>query len=235
MSDSVKLIECFRTFQGEGPDNGRAMLLLRFKYCNMNCEFCDTSVKMRISEEGSHRLVRLQEQLSAYRCGLMITGGEPTFKPHYKETMALLTRLRYRVANVETNGCSLEAMLQERPWPKSHPHVKFIYSPKVFTEQTRSKAIQLTNSILDHPSVYIKIPYLENDFCDIYCSWLAKEIRERERDQVVEYGAFDNKVWLMPLGDTEREQKVNSATVMDKCEEYKFNFSPRTHIMYDFI
>lgn len=235
MSESVKLIECFRTFQGEGPDSGRAMLLLRFKYCDKQCFFCDTTVKMRISEEGSYTLKDIQEQLNAYRCGLMITGGEPTWKPHYKETQTLLTQLNYKVANVETNGSQLLDLLELHPWPTKYPNVKFIYSPKILDSKSEYDAIQLTHTILDHPNVYIKIPYLGNGLCDNYCEWVVNEIASREKLSIVEPNAFDNKVWLMPVGDNEKNQKKNSADVMDKCEEYKFNFSGRTHIMYDFI
>ena len=233
MVGGIKLIECFRTFQGEGPDAGRAMLLLRFKYCDQNCFFCDTQVKMRISEEGEHSIRGLQDRLDEYRCGLMITGGEPTWKPHYQDTMTLLQLLNYNIANVETNGYGLERMLCEIDWTKTP--VKFIYSPKILSSEGLSNNIQLTHTILDHPNVYIKVPYMKNDFTDKYCDWVRREIIDRENDGVVEPHAFDNKVWLMPIGDNEKNQKKNSAEVMDKCEEYKFNFSGRTHIMYDFI
>jgi organic radical activating enzyme len=233
MLGGIKLIECFRTFQGEGPDSGRAMLLLRFKYCDQNCFFCDTQVKMRISEEGEYALNALQEKLDAYRCGLMITGGEPTWKPHYQDTMNLLQLLKYKVANVETNGYGLRRMLREKNW--GNTSVKFIYSPKILNLKSLDNAIQLTNTILDHKNVYIKVPYLKNNYTDNYCKWVEEEIINRENDGVVEPHAFDNKVWLMPIGDTEEQQKKSSADVMDSCELYKFNFSGRSHIMYDFI
>jgi len=45
MKEKVKLIEVFTSFQGEGPDTGRSMLILRFKRCNRtsegkSCPFC---------------------------------------------------------------------------------------------------------------------------------------------------------------------------------------------------
>jgi organic radical activating enzyme len=229
----IELIECFRTFQGEGPDSGRAMLLLRFKHCDQNCFFCDTKVKMRISEEGTHSISQLQTRLYNYRCGLLITGGEPTFTPHYKDTINLLENLNYSVANVETNGCQLEKLLNKRDWTQKP--VKFIYSPKIFDETTSYNALNLTNLILNHQSVYIKVPYLDNVYVDAYCKWLSKEISNREKSKRCDYNEFDNKVWLSPIGHTADQQKKNSGAIMDACEKYKFNFSGRTHIMYDFI
>ena len=58
---------------------------------------------------------------------------------------------------------------------------------------------------------------------------------EREKVGRIDEHEFDHKVWLSALGATELDQKTNSADVMDACEEYKFNFSGRLHIMYDFI
>jgi organic radical activating enzyme len=225
MLNNIKLIECFRTFQGEGPDSGRAMMLLRFKHCDRSCFFCDTAVKMRISEEGCYTINQIQKYLDQYRCGLMITGGEPTFSPHYKETLTLLTQLRYTVANVETNGCQLKKMLREKDWMGTP--VKFIYSPKILGEDSLREAKDLTEYVLSHPYVYIKIPYLKNSYVDYYCGWLQRELNNLSDN--------DHKVWVSPVGATEAEQKKSSADVMDVCERYMFNFSGRTHIMYDFL
>ncbi len=233
MINHVKLIENFRTFQGEGPDAGRAMLLLRFKYCDKACSFCDTRVKMRISEEGEYSLSSIQMQLDSNRLGLMITGGEPTFEQHYSETMLLLTQLNYTVANVETNGCQLEKLLKERDWTKTP--VKFIYSPKIFDERTLYHATLLTNIVLDHPNVFIKIPFVDNDHVIKYCDWIAKERAERENFDIATMRSLNHKIWLQPIGSELMEQEESSARVMDACEKYSFNFSGRLHIMYNFI
>ena len=54
MDTEVRLIENFCSFQGEGPDVGRTMVILRFKTCNLNCPWCDTKVKMRASNEATY-------------------------------------------------------------------------------------------------------------------------------------------------------------------------------------
>ena len=61
MEKSVKLIENFVSWQGEGPDSGQAMIILRFKSCNLRCPWCDTAVKMRISAEAPHSLSDIQK------------------------------------------------------------------------------------------------------------------------------------------------------------------------------
>lgn len=231
MSD-VMLIECFNTFQGEGPDSGKSMLLTRFKYCDRNCFFCDTKVKMRISKEGIYPLNALQTQIDEHRLGLLITGGEPTFHKHYHDTIKLLTNLNYSIANVETNGCQLERLLNHKDWDKS---IKFIYSPKVLDESSLYEQKNITEKILDRPNVYIKIPFHKNEFMLSYCQWLSEEMVLSDAASGCRSGEYDNKVWLMPLGVTDGEQKFSSADVMDACELYKFNFSGRLHVMYNFI
>ena len=107
MEKSVKLIECFDSFQGEGPDSGHAMIILRFKTCNRKCPWCDTAVKMRISMEAPYKLSDLQKRIKKSYSGLLITGGEPTVERHFDETVILLNELTYPIANVESNGYKL--------------------------------------------------------------------------------------------------------------------------------
>ena len=228
MCNPIKLIECMRTFQGEGPDSGRAMILARFKTCNNNCFFCDTAVQMRIAQEGQFTIPQIQGYLDDYRCGLLITGGEPTFSYHYLDTISLLSNLKYSIANVETNGYNLLKILDSKLF-LNRP-VKFIYSPKIFDEDTEHNAINLTEAILGHPQVYIKIPFMQTHPVLQYCEWLSDKISMTNG-----YGELDDKVWLMPIGSKAEDQKMNSSAVMDACENFKFNFTGRIHTMYEFI
>lgn len=222
MSTDLSLIECFQTYQGEGPDTGKRVLLTRFKYCNLKCSFCDTAVKMRIGVEGFYKLAYVQNMLDRYHCGLLITGGEPTFGNQFFETLDMLYKLKFSFANVETNGYNLARLLKSGEWSK-YGDIKFIFSPKIFCEKTLYRANQITKDVYSHPNVYIKIVYQKNDYISQYCEKLS-----------VLPGSED-KVWLMPLGETYEKQHANSADVLDACEEYKFNFSSRVHIMYNFL
>ena len=67
MSKTVRLIENFVSWQGEGPDSGRTMIILRFKTCNLRCSWCDTSVKMRISAEAPYSLEDIQATIRTTR------------------------------------------------------------------------------------------------------------------------------------------------------------------------
>jgi 7-carboxy-7-deazaguanine synthase len=221
---SVRLIENFNSYQGEGPDSGQAMIILRFKTCNLNCSWCDTSVKMRISAEAPYLLSEIQERINETRSGIMITGGEPTVPKHIDEAVLLLNTLNYPIANVESNGFNLEELIKRSAGSKN---IHFIYSPKIFLGEDSEEARKNTENFLDFDNVYIKVVYEDKMFINEYCNWLSKFINGRAK--------YYNKVWLMPEGTTRADLIRNSGNVFDACEKYRFNFSSRSHIIFGFI
>jgi len=221
---TVKLIENFNSYQGEGPDSGQAVIILRFKTCNLNCPWCDTSVKMRISAEAPHKLSDSQKQIDETRSGILVTGGEPTVPKHIDEAALLLNNLDYPIANVESNGYNLAELIRVSSRAKN---IHFIYSPKIFTESDLKEAKEKADDLFDYDSVYIKVVYEDNELIKDYCEWLSGFIKGRIR--------YYNKIWLMPEGVTRADLIRNSSKVFDACEKYRFNFSSRDHIIFSFI
>lgn len=219
---SVRLIENFVSWQGEGPDSGQAMVILRFKACNLKCPWCDTAVKMRISSEAPYMLSDIQKTVNEKRVGLLITGGEPTVDRHFKETLSLLNDLDYPIANVESNGYKLKELIAQTDPAKK---VRFMYSPKIFTNTDLERTVSLTDEILYHPNVFMKVVYEDRELIQGFLSWLSKNISINEA----------RKVWLMPEGITRADLIRNAEGVFDACERYKFNFSSRSHIIFGFV
>jgi organic radical activating enzyme len=217
--ESVRLIENFVTWQGEGPDSGRRMVLLRFKTCNLHCPWCDTAVKMRVSAEATYPLIDIQNQINENKCGLMVTGGEPTVNKHFDETVALLNELDYSIANVETNGFRLLDLIQA---VDSRKDVKYILSPKIFEMKDAYFYLELTEKLKDFDSVYIKLVHQNENWPNFYL------------EKIEEFFPF-SRVWLMPEGVTKKELIKNSEIVFDACEKFNCNFSSRNHIIYGFI
>lgn len=217
--NQVKLIEFFRSFQGEGTDRGRSMIILRFKYCNKNCSFCDTNVKMRISQEGIYNLEDIQKTINEYKCGILVTGGEPTIKRHFDETLLLLNSLEYPIANVETNGYDLVRLI---PLADPEKLINYSYSPKIFTTKDLENEMNITEKLIKYPNVYFKVVYEDRSLVKAYLGFLGGlEVNQR--------------VYLMIEGITRVDLIKNSGAVFDACEKYKFNFSSRDHIIYGFI
>jgi len=222
MEESVKLIENFVSWQGEGPDSGQAMIILRFKTCNLKCPWCDTAVKMRISAEAPYMLSDIQETVNERRAGLLITGGEPTVPKHFNECLMLLNQLDYPIANVESNGFRLQELIEATDPTKN---VKFIYSPKFFSRQEFEDTVERTEQLLKHPNLYIKVVYESRDVVNAYLEWLSTVITPQN----------SQKVWLMPEGVTRSDLIRNAEGVFDACEKYRFNFSSRSHIIFGFV
>jgi organic radical activating enzyme len=220
---SVKLIENFVSWQGEGPDSGHTMIILRFKTCNLKCPWCDTSVKMRVSAEAPYLLSDIQNTINERRAGILVTGGEPTVPKHIDDAILLLNTLDYPIANVESNGYNLEKLVLDSAGSKN---INFMYSPKIFTATDLEQAMEKTKSLLDFDKVYYKIVWQNNDFIKDYCNWLSSIVQGRRSA---------NKIWLMIEGITRADLIRNSPDVFDACEKYKFNFSSRNHIIYGFV
>lgn len=219
---SVRLIENFVTWQGEGPDSGRRMIILRFKTCNRKCVWCDTQVKMRVSAEAPHLLSDIQKTIYEEKAGILVTGGEPTVERHFEEAQWLLNLLDYPIANVESNGYNLRELVLDTAGSKN---VKFMYSPKIFTDTDLKEAMITSDTLLDFHSVYFKIVW-EEGFTDAFCQWLSTKVKGRSAEE---------RVWLMPEGVTRPDIIRNSERVFDMAEKYKFNFSSRNHLIFGFV
>ena len=233
MSDGIKLIEVINTYQGEGPDSGRQMLLLRFKECDRvahkrTCSWCDTVVKMRVKECGTYTIEEINELIKKSG-GIMITGGEPLYDPNVEKTMDILINCQYDIVNIETNGYKLDGFLRDMDLqvlssniPKK---IKVIYSPKFFDSVELDIESSRTANVINHPCVYIKLVVSkEHHLVGHYLDRVTSKMNPRP-----------NQIWLMPEGTTREELIHNSGTVMDMCEEFKCNFSSREHIIYGFV
>jgi len=230
---NVKLIECMTSWQGEGPDSGKRMLITRFKTCNRVCKYCDTMVKMRISAEAEYKLEDLQKIIYDESAGLMITGGEPTFGPNFDSTVEMLNTLKYPVANIESNGYALINLIEAtNKTPKDNFIIKYIFSPKFFNQEELNSVKQMSMDLLSaHHNVFIKLVCENNDLVKEYLHWLDGYLSIMSN-----LGQFPNqRVYLMPEGRTRDELLKNSEFVFDMCEEYKFGFTSREHIIYSFI
>lgn len=215
----IKLIELANTWQGEGPDAGRQMLIARFKSCNIKCPFCDTQVKMSTSVEGDYTIETINKALEKTR-GLMITGGEPTYADNFGQTVDLVLNCDYDVVNIETNGFQLDKLIDTIP---QLTNVKFICSPKVFSSKLLEDAKSIVKQTCGNPHVYYKIVIDNSD----------NTIELLEHLKQVCFG-LKGKIYLMPLGVTKEEIKESWPRTIDLADKYNFNISSRMHIINDF-
>lgn len=225
----IKLVELANTWQGEGPDTGRQMMIARFKHCNKHCKFCDTWIKMKTSAEGSYSIDDINMELIKTR-GLMITGGEPTFVTpqgsidNLSQTFMMLDMCEYQLANVETNGFKLEELVNHinKNISNSNKIVHVMYSPKIFSADDYELELENVDIALRTPFVFIKVVADKTEITEKFIRTISEMTGNR------------NKIYLMPLGVTQEEIAKNWDYCIDLADECNVNISTRMHIMNQF-
>lgn len=223
----IKLVELANTWQGEGPDTGRQMMIARFKYCNKHCQYCDTWIKMKTSAEGSYSITDINLSLQKTK-GLMITGGEPTMVSgsidNLSKTLMMLDLCDYQVANIETNGCNLDLLLKHL-YNRDHEDGKVIhvmYSPKIFSAEDYSIEFEKAKVALSSSFVYMKIVADRTELTEQYIREVSKMTHNK------------SKIYLMPLGVTPAEIAKNWDYCINLADDCDLNISTRMHIMNQF-
>jgi 7-carboxy-7-deazaguanine synthase len=224
MDKNIRLVELANTWQGEGPDTGRQMLIARFKHCNLHCTYCDTWIKMKTTVEGSYSISDINSALEKTG-GLMVTGGEPTLESksvrNLTSTLEMIDGCNYQTANIETNGCGIEILLNNMAIKKDRV-VSVMYSPKIFSEQDYKEGIEKVKNVISHPSVYLKIVADKTQLTEYF----IKEVCTLTNDK--------NKIYLMPMGTTNEEITSNWVYTIDLADECNINISTRMHIVHSF-
>jgi organic radical activating enzyme len=220
MSNIIKTIENFVTWQGEGTDAGKRLLIIRFKQCSRCCPWCDTQVRMRNSIETQITLDEIQKIVNDEKCGIMITGGSPTFGENLQSSINIINNVDCKIFNLETNGYNLIGLIDK---VDSDKNIIYSLSPKLFSEEDYSFYIELIPKIIKNEKVYIKLVYEERDLVIRFLDYL----------QVI---GFDNqRIYLMPEGINREQILEHAPKVFDAAEKYKTNFSSRDHIIYGFV
>lgn len=112
-----KVVEIFRSIQGEARYLGYPQVFVRFAGCNMSCRWCDSEYACNASEGqyGSYSARDLLEACSKIWNGahsLSLTGGEPLLHADYMSEFLPLVRGRGWRIFLETNG-TLPRIMQE--------------------------------------------------------------------------------------------------------------------------
>jgi|GEM_PF-20442 queuosine biosynthesis protein QueC len=101
------ITEIFSSMQGEGIFAGSRQIFVRFKECNMECDFCDTPNKSSGKEYQPAQLMRevmLLDKKNGPHHSISLTGGEPLLYADFlKKLLPSLKELGFKTY-LETNG-----------------------------------------------------------------------------------------------------------------------------------
>lgn len=231
---------CPKTWQGEGLEAGQLCTLLRFKECNLWCDFCDTKALM-LRPSISLSFSELYEAVVKTK-HLLITGGEPLGV--YRNACAvvsLVTRLHAMAGlrnlrfTIETNGVDcqafhLAALVKLRipltiSWGlKYREKGRLVGSKLVQDWETFIRTLELAGVFQSKSTkVIVKIVVPNEDGGDEFPETVAKLAAKDKID-----------VWAMPLGHIKELVIQNGKIALEVARKYGFNFSSRLHIMHEF-
>lgn len=102
----MKVTEKFVSINGEGSFAGELAVFIRFKGCNLRCNYCDTmwanEPECKYDELSPEEIYNYI--LSAQIRNVTLTGGEPLLQKQIPELLNLLTQNEGIRVEIETNG-----------------------------------------------------------------------------------------------------------------------------------
>lgn len=100
----MKVVEIFKSIDGEGKRAGLPTTFIRLYGCNLHCSYCDTRYGC---EDANFQIMSIPEIMDkVYELGvksITITGGEPLIHSGIQNLIKMLIKEGFWV-NVETNG-----------------------------------------------------------------------------------------------------------------------------------
>lgn len=98
--------ETFVSINGEGVFAGQLAVFIRFKGCNLDCSFCDTTWA---NDDDCETTIMTEVEIYQYikETGVKnvtLTGGEPLLVPNLSELLELLASDDFLQVEIETNG-----------------------------------------------------------------------------------------------------------------------------------
>lgn len=136
MVKTLKVIETFKSLQGEGIQAGLPTFFIRLAGCNLRCSYCDTKYAYGRGQEKSIKELVLEAKRQGLKL-VCLTGGEPLDQPEAKDLVLALLKAGFQI-DIETNGSK-----SLRKFPNS-PRILFSWDVKC-PSSGMSRAMDLSN------------------------------------------------------------------------------------------
>ncbi len=126
----MKVVEIFKSIEGEGIRAGLPVTFIRLFGCNLNCSYCDTRYACEDKEPYSVMSIEeIMETVREYKLNrVTLTGGEPMIHPGVEKLLRTLIKEGYEV-NVETNGTRFPIRFPQEPTSMKLNPVKMTTEP----------------------------------------------------------------------------------------------------------
>ena len=115
-----KVVEIFKSINGEGKKSGQLTMFIRFQKCNLCCTYCDT--KWAIKESAPYTLMSDEEiynkVIESGVKNVTLTGGEPLIQYEIEDLLLRFSNNKEISVEIETNGSiSIENLTKMKNGP----------------------------------------------------------------------------------------------------------------------
>jgi organic radical activating enzyme len=102
-ADSLPILECFYSLQGEGCHSGKAAFFVRLGGCDVCCDFCDSKSTWNVKRSELTSINQIVDNVLATNADtVIVTGGEPTI--YNLEPLCRLLKEKDKACFLETAG-----------------------------------------------------------------------------------------------------------------------------------
>jgi organic radical activating enzyme len=112
---NAKILEIFRSVQGEGKYAGVPQVFVRFFECNMHCVWCDTPASIGDGKR-EYKVIGLEDALAQVNAlydnahSVSITGGEPLLQEGFLKSFCHALHRGGKKVYLDTNGTLPDAL-----------------------------------------------------------------------------------------------------------------------------
>lgn len=227
----MKIVEIFKSLQGEGSTQGVNSLFIRLPYCNLSCTNCDSVYSWRkdklkiIEYDDDEYVFDIIRKRTQYINNIVFTGGEPLLAKNVKSILKIMNKFPTKNYEIETNGTLVLDSAKWKPLPVS-TKIQFNISPKEnFPQINNPVTIEpiLINQLKKwkHPRILFIVKYLFKDSKDI------KFVVEQQN----KYLLPSSQIWLQPISTTKEQVLKLTKKYFKQIISHGWNISMRNHVL----
>ena len=238
----LPIVEVYTAVQSEGSRQGYPTVVIRTTGCTHRCWFgeggwCDswyTSIHPEKGKFNFNDIIKKYDE-NPHIKEMMLTGGSPTMHGKLVNELTHFAHERGIFITIENEGSHflptdypIDLLSISPKFSNSIPHIGIetpegkIVDEKMIKQHNkfRLNVDAIKKSIEYHKDYHIK-PVMDKNFT-IYGEFLKLQ---------QEVGFPDDKVWVMPAGDTREALFETYPVVMDWVRDKGYRFTGRAHIM----
>ena len=188
----MKVVEIFKSIDGEGKRTGKPAIFIRLAGCNLRCSYCDTAYSFDCSKANEMSIDEIIKECHKLNCKLItLTGGEPLIHKGVDKLIINLCAEGFEV-NVETNGSvDLRKFISYRK--RYDLKLFFTVDYKVLSSGMNDKMVESAFAYLDPNKDLVKCVVGSKEDMDDALEYLDK-IRESD-----EFNYLKFNIWFSPI------------------------------------